>query len=136
MVNKLHEEKQYSEGLANVEGERGDGRGLTPLDWNKMGERHEVDWYEDDFKQTFARLGERYYADKMAKRHDDDIVKSVHWWQGQDEPCALYTELTRHQKCELVETVWDSGSDQLSKLQGCILNSGCIWCCLCEYTSA
>ena len=29
VVSKLHGEKQYSEGLANVEWERGDSRGLT-----------------------------------------------------------------------------------------------------------
>ena len=28
------------------------------------------------------------------------------------------------------------GNDWLSKLQGCILNSGCLWCCWCKYTSA
>ena len=77
-----------------------------------MGERHEVDWYENDFKGACARLGERYCADKMAERHDDDVVKSVCWWQGQDKPCALYTELTRHWKCELVEIVWDSGNER------------------------
>ena len=94
-----------------------------------MGERREVDWYEDDFKRACAGPGERYCTNKMAERPDDDIVKSVRWWQGQDKPHALYTQSTRRRKCELVETVWDSGDDRLSKLRWRMLSSGCIQCC-------
>ena len=64
--------------LLSHSGERGESRGSTPSDWGKMGERHEVDWYEGDAGSVPSsesapdNIGERGCADKIGERHEDD----------------------------------------------------------------
>jgi len=54
-------------------------RGFTLSDWGKMGERHKVDWYEDNagsHRASLDNMGERHYADKMGERYEyeDDVA--------------------------------------------------------------
>ena len=60
--------------LLSHSGERGDSRGFTPWDWGKMGERHEVDWYEAVLSRESGsdNMGERHCADKIGERHEDE----------------------------------------------------------------